>query len=426
MLDSSNVSKSPSGFSDAELFSILDRVMAPDATRLKKVLILPPDFTRYHSGAGKITAHYYNMLKDSCQVDILPALGSHAPVTEAECRDMYLGQVPWDRLIVHNWRTDVVRIGEVPRAFVREVSGGLVDESIAVEVNRLLLDPSYDLILSIGQVVPHEVVGMANRNKNLFVGVGGSQMINSTHMLSAFYGIEKVLGLDHSPVRRVFDYAEEQFLSKLPVNYILTVTTEQHGDIRTHGLFIGRDRKFFEEAVALSQEINITQLDGPIQKAVVYLDPREYKATWVGNKAIYRTRMALADGGELLILAPGVSMYCEDAQNDALIAKYGYCGTKKVLDLCKNAQDIQENLSVAGHRIHGSSEGRFKVTYATKCLDEAGVRKIGYDYMPYDQAVCRYDVQKLVPGYNTMPDGEVVYFIGNPALGLWMDKSRLS
>lgn len=426
MLDSSNVSRDSSGYSDAELFSILDRAMASDVPRLKKVLILPPDFTRYHSGAGKITAHYYNLLKDTCQVDILPTLGSHAPVTEAECRDMYLGQVPYEKLLVHNWRTDVVCIGEVPREFVCEVSGGLVNEAISVEVNRRLMDPSYDLILSVGQVVPHEVVGMANRNKNLFVGIGGAHMINSTHMLSAFYGIERVLGLDHSPVRRVFDYAEAHFLAKLPINYILTVTTEEQGEIKTHGLFIGRDRKYFEEAVALSQKVNITQLDAPIKKAVVYLDPREYKATWVGNKAIYRTRMALADGGELLILAPGISMYCEDAQNDALIAKYGYCGTSKVLELCKEQQDIRDNLSAAAHLIHGSSEGRFRIVYATKLLDEEGVRKVGFDYMPYDEAARRYNVETLTPGYNTMPDGERIYFIGNPAVGLWMDKSRFS
>lgn len=425
MIDSTNIATDPCGFSDAELFRLLDEAIAPDVGRLKKVLILPPDFTRYHSGAGKITAHYYQLLKDTCQVDIMPALGSHAPVSEDECRDMYQGLVPHGALIPHNWRADVVRLGEVPDAFVREVSEGLISESIAVELNRRLLDPSYDLILSVGQVVPHEVVGMANQNKNLFVGCGGEEMISKTHMLGAFYGMERLLGKDFSPVRRVFDYAEQHFLSRLPVNYILTVTTQDAGEIHMHGLFIGRERRYFEQAVALSQRMNITQLDAPIRKAVVFLDEREFKATWVGNKAVYRTRMAMRDGGELLVLAPGVSMYCEDAENDRLIAKYGYCGREKVLELVKTQADLKQNLSAAAHLIHGSSDGRFKVTYATRQMDEAGVRRIGYAYMPYDEAVKRYDPAKMTEGYNVMPDGEEVYFIHNPALGLWMDKSRL-
>ena len=172
---------------------------------LKKVLILPPDFTRMYSGAGKITAIYYELLKDKCQVDIMPALGTHVPMTQEEWVAFFGEGVPFDRMIVHNWRTDVVKIGEVPASFVSEVSEGLVNTGVDVEVNRLIMDPSYDLILSIGQVVPHEVVGMANYSKNIFVGCGGSSMINSSHMLGAFYGMERIMGRDFSPVRRVFD-----------------------------------------------------------------------------------------------------------------------------------------------------------------------------------------------------------------------------
>ena len=153
---------------------------------LKKVLILPPDFTRMYSGAGKITAIYYELLKDKCQVDIMPALGTHVPMTKEEWVAFFGEGVPFDRMIVHNWRTDVVKIGEVPASFVSEVSEGLVNTGVDVEVNRLIMDPSYDLILSIGQVVPHEVVGMANYSKNIFVGCGGSSMTNSSHMLGAF------------------------------------------------------------------------------------------------------------------------------------------------------------------------------------------------------------------------------------------------
>ncbi len=390
-----------------------------EGRNLKKVLILPPDYTRMYSGAGKITAIYYELLKDTCQVDIMPALGSHVPMTKEEWVAFFGEGVPFDRMLIHNWRTDVVKIGEVPASFVSEVSEGLVNSSIDVEVNKRLLDPSYDLILSIGQVVPHEVVGMANYSKNIFVGCGGSSMINSSHMLGAFYGMERIMGKDFSPVRRVFDYAQENFLSDIPLVYVLTTTTNQGDDVTIHGLYIGTERANFEVAVKKSQEINLTHMGELLQKVVVYLDPREFKSTWLGNKAIYRTRMAIATGGELIVLAPAVAQFGEDAENDKLIRKYGYVGRENVLKLVEENEDLKQNLSVAAHLIHGSSDGRFKVTYCAGKLTEEEVRGAAFDYIPYEQAASKYDPNKLVDGFNTV-DGEEIFYISNPALGLWV------
>ena len=386
---------------------------------LRRVLLLPPDYTRLYSGAGTITAIVYDLLKDSCEVDVMPALGTHEPMTETEWNAFFGADVPFSRMIVHNWRTDVVKLGEVPAAFVREVSDGLVDQAIDVEVNARITDPTYDLILSIGQVVPHEVVGMANYSKNIFVGCGGSSMINSSHMLGAFYGMERIMGKDFSPVRKVFDYAQEHYLSGLPLEYVLTVTTNRGDDTFIHGLCIGNTRDVFEQAVSLSQQMNLTHLDRPIRKAVVYLDPREFKSTWLGNKAIYRTRMAIADGGELVILAPGVRKFGEDAENDRLIRKYGYTGREKILQLVRENEDLQNNLSVAAHLIHGSSDGRFTITYCTEALTEQEVRGAGFGYIPYPEAERRYDPHVLTDGFVTLPDGETIFYISNPALGLW-------
>ena len=369
---------------------------------LKKVLILPPDYTRMYSGAGKITAILYEMLKDSCEIDIMPALGTHDPMTREECLAFFGEGVPFEKIKVHNWRTDVVKLGEVPAEYVSSVSDGLVNSKIDVEVNRRIVDESYDLIISAGQVVPHEVVGMANYSKNIFVGCGGSSMINSSHMLGAFYGMERIMGKDFSPVRKVFDYAQEKYLSKLPLLYILTVTTNEGDKTNIHGLFIGDKREVFEQAVALSREINLTYVKEPFKKAVVYLDPREFKSTWLGNKAIYRTRMAMADEGELIILAPGVKKFGEDAAVDALIRKYGYVGREKVLELVDRNEDLKENLSVAAHLIHGSSDGRFKVTYCTKLLTEEEVRGVSFGYMPYDEAAEIYNPAELTDGYHTI------------------------
>ncbi len=400
---------------DDELLDALKKSL--EGKNLKKVLILPPDYTRMYSGAGKITRMYYNLLKDSCEVDIMPALGTHEPMTKEECTAFFSDDVPFSKILVHNWKTDVVKIGEVPAEFVSEVSEGLVNTKIDVEVNKRLLE-DYDLIISVGQVVPHEVVGMANYSKNIFVGCGGNSMINSSHMLGAFYGLERIMGKDFSPVRKVFDYAEENFLKNIPLMYVLTVTTNEGDKTLLHDVYIGRKRELFEMAVKRSQEINLIYTKKPLKKVVVYLDSREFKSTWLGNKAVYRTRLAIETGGELVILAPGVKKFGEDSENDRLIRKFGYVGREKVLELVKTEDELKQNLSVAAHLIHGSSDGRFGVTYCTKLLSKEEVESVNFKYMPYDEVAKKYNPAELKDGFNTV-DGEEIYYISNPALGLW-------
>ena len=293
------------------------------------------------------------------------------------------------------------------------------------EVNRKVMDESYDLIISPGQVVPHEVIGMANHAKNLFVGVGGSDMINKSHMIGAVYGMERMMGKDNTPVRRIFDYGFEHYLSRRPILFVLTVNTAPGGHIRVHGLFIGEGRQCLTEAVKLAQQKNIDFVPHGLKKCVVYLDPSEFKSTWLGNKAVYRTRMAMADGGELIVLAPGVERFGEDDQVDKLIRKYGYRGRLHTLEAFKKPenQDLRDNMGAAAHLIHGSSDGRFTITYAVKDITKAEVESVGFAAADYDEMAKKYDPDALQYGYNTV-DGEEVYFIPNPALGLWIDRER--
>ena len=393
---------------------------------LKNVLIIPPDYTRFHSNSGYITNVYYHALVDmGCAVDILPALGTHVPVTREEAATMF-GDIPYEKFIPHNWRTDVMKIGEVPAAYLEEITEGLWHDPVDVEINRLVMDEKYDLILSIGQVVPHEVIGMANHAKNLFVGVGGSDMINKSHMVGAVYGMERMMGKDHTPVRKVFDYGMEHFLNERPILFVLTVTTAPGGNIRTHGLFIGDKRNALEAAIALAQKKNIDFVETGIKKCVVYLTPDEFHSTWLGNKSVYRTRMAIADGGELLVLAPGIERFGEDDQVDKLIRKYGYRGRLNTLEQFEKPenQDLRDNMGAAAHLIHGSSDGRFTITYAVKNISKEEIEGVGFRAADYDEMVKRYDPEKLPYGYNTLPDGEEVYFIPNPALGLWINKEK--
>ena len=393
---------------------------------LKNVLIIPPDFTRFHSNSGYITNVYYHAFVEmGASVDILPALGTHVPVTEEEAKEMF-GDIPYERFIPHSWRTDVVKIGEVPGEYLEEITEGLWHDPVDVEINKLVVDEKYDLIISVGQVVPHEVIGMANHSKNLFVGVGGASMINSSHMVGAVYGMERMMGKDHTPVRKILDYGLTHFLKDRPIIFVLTVTTAPGGNIHTHGLFIGDTRKVLEEAIALAQEKNMDFVETGIKKCIVYLTPTEFHSTWLGNKSVYRTRMAIADGGELLVLAPGIERFGEDPQVDKLIRKYGYTGRLNILEQFNKPenQDLRDNMSAAAHLIHGSSDGRFKITYAVRDISQEEIRSVGFEAASYDEMVKKYDPEKLQYGYNTLPDGEEVYFIPNPALGLWINKEK--
>ena len=393
---------------------------------LNHALIIPPDYTRFHSNAGYITNTYYHLLTDrGCTVDILPALGTHVAMTREEVAHMY-GDIPFEQFLVHDWRHDVVKIGEVPAEYLEEITEGLWHDPVDVEINRLVMDEKYDLILSIGQVVPHEVIGMANHAKNLFVGVGGSDMINKSHMVGAVYGMERMMGKDHTPVRKIFDYGMEHFLKDRPILFVLTVCTAPEGEICQHGMFIGEGRKPLEDAIALAQEKNIDFVDTGIKKCVVYLDPSEFKSTWLGNKSVYRTRMAIADGGELLVLAPGIERFGEDDQVDQLIRKYGYRGRIQTLEQFEKEenQDLRDNMGAAAHLIHGSSDGRFTITYAVKQISKEEIENVGFHAADYDEMAARYNPETLKYGYNTMPDGEEIYYIPNPALGLWINREK--
>ena len=415
------IEKTEQGLSRDEIRQAL--LASLEGRHIKRALILPPDFTRFHSGAGFITNVYYHALTErGAQVDILPALGTHEPMRETQLDAMF-GDIPHEHFLVHDWRKDVIKLGDIPADFVFQITEGLWTEPVSVEVNRRVMDESYDLIISPGQVVPHEVIGMSNHAKNLFVGVGGSDMINKSHMIGAVYSMERMMGRDHTPVRKLFDYGMEHFLKDRPILFALTVTTAPGGEICTHGIFIGEGRDCLTKAVKLAQDKNIDFVEHGIRKCVVYLDPSEFKSTWLGNKAVYRTRMAMADGGELIVLAPGVERFGEDAECDRLIRKYGYRGRIHTLEEFRKPEnsDLRENMGAAAHLIHGSSDGRFSITYAVQNISRAEIESVGFHSADYAEISRRYDPAKLQYGYNTV-DGEEIYFIPNPALGLWINK----
>jgi nickel-dependent lactate racemase len=344
-------------------------------------------------------------------------------MTGGEIHTMF-GATPPGLFRTHDWRTDLATLGEVPAEFIREQSEGKLDFSWPAQVNKWLVEGNFDLILSIGQVVPHEVIGMANHAKNVLIGTGGSGGIGRSHYLGAVYGMERIMGRADTPVRRVLNYATDRFLRSLPLVYVLTVRgKDEAGRLVTRGLFIGDDIECFHRAAELSLKVNFIMLERQIRKAVVYLDPAEFKSTWIGNKAVYRTRMALADDAELIVLAPGVKEFGEDAEIDMLIRKYGYAGTPAVLNFVRDNADLAGNLGAAAHLIHGSSEGRFKITYCPGRLSRDEMDSVHFGFASLSEMLERYDPAKLKDGYNVV-EGEEVFFVSNPALGLWAHRSR--
>jgi nickel-dependent lactate racemase len=402
------------------VFEALDQL----GTR-EKVLAVPPDITRLHSGAGNITSYLYDYYHNSL-TDVLPALGTHAPMTDDEIVKMFRG-VPRHLFRDHDWRNDVVTVGTISSEKVSEITNGLVDTPWPAQLNKLVWHGGHDLIVSIGQVVPHEVIGMANYNKNLFVGTGGSEGINQSHFVGAAYGIENILGRAQNPVRDLLNYASENFIQNLPVVYIHTVVARNSaGKLVTRGLFIGDSVEVFTLAADLSLKVNFALLDKPLTKVIVYLDPEEFRTTWLGNKSVYRTRLAMADQGNLIVMAPGLKEFGEDKEIDRLIRKYGYRGTPYTLAALEENQDLKDNLSAAAHLIQASSEDRFTITYCPGHVTQQEIEGVNYAYADLSSMMQRYDPQVLSEGFNIMPDGEEIYYISNPATGLWAYKGRFN
>jgi nickel-dependent lactate racemase len=295
------------------------------------------------------------------------------------------------------------------------------------QLANLIWTGGHDLILSVGQVVPHEVIGMAGYNKNLFIGAGGVEGINRSHFIGAAYGMEKMMGRADTPVRRILNYASEHFTKHLPIIYVQTVVGRtDDGELVVRGLFVSDDISGFDRAAALSLKVNFEMRDEPLKQVVVYLDPAEFKSTWLGNKSIYRTRMAMADGGDLIILAPGLKEFGEDNEIDRLIRKYGYRGTPATLAAVKANAELRDNLSAAAHLIHGSSEGRFNITYCPGQLTRQEIEGVGFRYADLKEMTQRYGPARLKDGWNTLDDGGQIFYISNPALGLWACCSRFN
>ncbi len=419
-----------SEFTKEEILTLTERAAECALEKIshapKKVLLLPPDITRAHSGAGFITERLYQIFsKKGADVHVIPTLGQHVPHTPEQNRWMF-GSIPEEKIHAHDYKSGVTRLGEVPSSVVKKVTDGVVDWPMPVAINSLLLDGKWDLVMNIGHVVPHEVLGFANHNKNYLIGLGGKETLCASHMMAACCGIENNLGSLVTPLRACFNYAEDRFLSSIPDCYVMVVMRYgSDGNLVHSGFFVGNDLDTYLEAAKLSREQNVTIVDRPIKKIVAVMQGDEFYSTWVANKAVYRTRMAMADGGELLIIAPGLKRFGEQPEIEAIIRKYGYVGTPKVMQLWRENPDLQDFANGTAHLMNGSSEGRFTIRYAPGNISQADMENVNFAYADLNETLERYNPARLKTGWNTLPDGEEFYFISTPSAGLWSTQEKL-
>jgi nickel-dependent lactate racemase len=393
----------------------------------RRALLLPPDITRAHSGAGRLTEMFYRELSrgGAAEIHVIPTLGQHLPHTSDENCRMF-GSIAEERIHAHDWRAGCVRVGEVPAEFVRHASCGAADWAIPIYLNRMLMEEPWDLVINVGHVVPHEVLGFANHNKNYFIGLGGKETICAAHLMAASCGIENNLAQRITPLRACFNQAEDELLGHLPDVYVQVVMArDSRGELVHTGVFVGDDLDTYLLAARQSRDQNVTVFDEPIGKIVCVMQADEFASTWVANKAIYRTRMALADGGELLIIAPGLKRFGEQPEVDALIRRNGYCGTPEVMARYRTCADMQDLAHATAHLIHGSSEGRFTVTYAPGHLTQAEIEGVGFRYAELGETLRRYQPETRGEGWHTLPDGERFFFIPTPSAGLWTTREKL-
>ena len=420
----------------AHIDAIVDHHVVP--TNARRVLLVPPDHTRLYSRAGEITALLFERLeRDGRGVGVLPALGTHAEMTPGDARRLFGDAVPYERILHHRWQTGLVRLGEIGGAEIDVLSHGRITEPIPVEVDGELLN-SWDLVISVGQVVPHEVIGMANFTKNIVIGLGGAPTVHRSHFLGAVSDMETLMGRADGPVRHVVDAAFDRFIApRVNVLWVLTVMEDTASGVVQRGLFLGAGRSSetggaaYRAAAALAAQCNVDVMDREFTRVACWLDPNEFRTTWLGNKAIYRTRMAIADDGELIVLAPGVTRFGEDPAVDLLIRRHGYRGTPATIAALGTDPEIAASLGAAAHLIHGSSEGRFRITYCTDPssggLTRDEVEGVGFGWRSLPDELARLRVTPTTgAGSHIDRDGVAFDYIANPALGLWATRARFA
>jgi len=377
-----------------ELREILEEAL-DDIAGGERVLAIIPDKTR-DDNTHLLVPFAADILagKHIGQFDALVAQGTHPPMTTTEKLakvGALEGSLPGlGQIFDHRWDRpeELVTIGELPAARVRELTGGLIDRSIPLTINRLLAQGVYDTVLVFGSTVPHEVAGFAGGAKYFFPGVAGSELTHATHWLGALATIEQIIGRVETPTRHLIEAAAD-FIPARIIAFTSVMTRDASDSLVTHALFVGDFRESLRQAAAVSSRIHIKYTGRKYQRVVALLD-EHYDDLWVGGKASYRLGPVIEEGGELIIYAPHLTRISET--HGRLIERYGYAPLEVIKELVATSAELEENLCVAAHLAHVSFAGRadasgqmiprYEITMATG-IDEATCRRVNLGYLDY-------------------------------------------
>ena len=309
----SHIAPEGTNLSSTQARDFIAKACPPDEYRGKKVLLIVPDGTRSCPLDILFTGVFDQIGGVTAALDVMIALGTHQPMSEeAICerlgitmeqrRSIYSGV----RLFNHAWddETALRKIGSISREESRELTGGLLAEEVPVEVNARVFD--YDLLLIMGPVFPHEVVGFSGGNKYIFPGVSGPTVLNYFHWLGALVTNPMIIGNKWTPVRRVVDKAAS--LVSVPKRCFCMVVTPgdpAHGGGGLAALSFGDPVSAWDAASDVSRRVHITYKDHPFH-TVLSCGPKMYDEMWVGGKCMYKLEPVVADGGELIIYAPHI------------------------------------------------------------------------------------------------------------------------
>lgn len=351
----------------------------------KRILLIIPDTTRTSPLPVIFPALHELLAPTARKIDALVALGTHPPIPE-ETICQLLGITEEERttryanteLFNHEWDNpeQLSTLGELTAAQTAEISDGLLSENVPVQINRHI--HNYDLLLVVGPVFPHEVVGFSGGNKYFFPGISGPELLNFFHWLGALITNCGIIGVKKTPVRQVVDQSA-QFI---PVERRCLASVVD-GKANPYGLFYGTPESAWEQAADLSAQVHIRRVPKPFSQ-VLSCAPPMYDELWVAGKCMYKMEPVVADGGELIIYAPHMTEI--STTHGEMIERIGYHvrdyftkQPERFHDVPRGVLAHSTHVRGQGHYENGIETPRIKVTLASGIPPEVCKRiNLGY------------------------------------------------
>ncbi|QGN34724.1 lactate racemase domain-containing protein [Microlunatus sp. Gsoil 973] len=387
----------------------------------RDVLVIVPDSTRSCPLQLLMDTVYGALVGRVRRLRVLIALGTHPKMSQQQLEAMFevgpdglARRYPEASIDNHAWwePSELISIGTIPAARVEDLSEGRLSLDVEVTVNRAVVEA--DDVLILGPVFPHEVVGFSGGTKYLFPGVSGQQMIDASHWLGALISSAAIIGTPGiTPVRAMINEAA----SMIPGNLLACCVVVRSGSHDLYGVAVGDVHSAWEKASALSANTHIRYLERPV-KRVISIIPDRYDEIWVAAKGMYKVEPIVADGGEVIIFAPHLSVVSHT--HGAAIAEIGYhCRDY----FAKQWDQFKDHpWGVLAHSTHLRGAGtwspqdgerdRVTVTLAT-AISEQETRSLALDYRSpgsIDITAAREDPDTLVVDNA----GEILFRLGEP------------